>query len=292
MKMRTRTLRRIGYTLLSLGLCIAAAATSLTLSDERKAGAVPAPEGMLYIPAGRYIPLYATPADTGSTPVEPFFLDAYAVTNADYLDFVEANPPWRRSKAKRLFVDDGYLKNWQGDLDFGPDSLANRPAVNVSWFAASAYARWKGKRLPTTAEWELAAAASATRPDGSSDPAYGQHILDWYSRRAPSVLPPVGSTFRNYWGAYDLHGLVWEWVLDFNTSLVTGESRNDSDLDLKLFCGTGSVGASSFDDYAAFIRFAFRSGLEAAYTVSNLGFRLAQDAPIQTSSQITERNES
>jgi formylglycine-generating enzyme required for sulfatase activity len=63
-------------------------------------------------------------------------------------------------------------------------------------------------------------------------------------------------------------------------------------LDLKLFCGTGSVGASNFDDYAAFIRFAFRSGLEAAYTVSNLGFRLAQDAPTRSPSQNTQSNES
>jgi formylglycine-generating enzyme required for sulfatase activity len=292
MKMPSRTLRQIGFTSLSLGLCLAVVAASLALPDDWKPGAVPAPEGMLYIPAGSYAPLYASPADTGGTPVAPFFLDAYAVTNADYLAFVEANPSWQRSKAKRLFVDDGYLKNWQGDLDFGPDSMANRPVVNVSWFAAAAYAKWMGKRLPTTAEWELAAAASATRPDGRTDPAYRQHILHWYSERAPSVLPPVGSTFRNYWGAYDLHGLVWEWVLDYNTSLVTGESRNDSDLDLKLFCGTGSVGASNFDDYAAFIRFAFRSGLEAAYTVSNLGFRLAQDAPTRSPSQNTQSNES
>jgi len=278
--MRHRALTsRAGHTLISLGLCIAVAATVFVAPTGGEETTVRAPEGMVYIPAGRYTPLYTTSADASSTPVAPFFLDAYPVTNAEYLAFVEANPSWRRSAVKRLFADEGYLKGWQSDLDFGPDSLANRPVVHVSWFAASAYAAWKGKRLPTTAEWELAAAASQTRADGTDDPAYRQFILNWYSRTAPAVLPPVGSTFKNYWGAYDLHGLVWEWVLDFNTALVTGESRNDGDMDLKLFCGTGAVGASNFQDYAAFIRFALRSGLEASYTGSNLGFRCAQDIP-------------
>jgi sulfatase modifying factor 1 len=44
-----------------------------------------------------------------------------------------------------------------------------------------------------------------------------------------------------------------------------------------LFCGSGALGASSFDDYAAFMRYAFRSSLKAHYTVPNLGFRCAQD---------------
>ena len=74
-----------------------------------------------------------------------------------------------------------------------------------------------------------------------------------------------------------MHGLVWEWVDDYNTALVTGESRGDSGLDRNLFCGSESVGSSDPKDYAAFMRFAFRSSLEAKYTVRNLGFRCATD---------------
>lgn len=278
--MRLRALStRAGHAVISLGLCVALAAAAFVRPSGGDQRTIPTPDDMVYVQTGRYTPLYTTPTDTGSTPVAPFFLDAYPVTNAEYLAFVEANPSWQRSKVKGIFADKGYLKSWESDLDFGPDSLASRPVVNVSWFAAAAYAEWRGKRLPTTAEWELAAAASQTAPDGTNDPAYRQHILNWYSRTAPDVLPAVGSTFKNYWGAYDMHGLVWEWVLDFNSALVTGESRNDGDMDLKLFCGSGSVGASNFEDYAAFIRFALRSGLEASYTGSNMGFRCAQDAP-------------
>jgi formylglycine-generating enzyme required for sulfatase activity len=213
--------------------------------------------------------------------VEAFWLDRHPVTRAEYRAFVESNPSWRRSQVSSLFADSGYLKDWRGELDFGPDSLAHRPVVNVSWFAARAYAEWRGTRLPTTAEWERAAAASATREDGMNDPQLRARMLNWYSRPTPNPLPPVGSTMENVWGVWDLHGLVWEWTEDFNTALVTGESRNDSDLDRQLFCGSGSVGAADFEDYAAFLRYAFRSGLDGAYTVSNLGFRTAADQPPQ-----------
>ncbi|HEX7069694.1 MAG TPA: formylglycine-generating enzyme family protein, partial [Rhodothermales bacterium] len=191
---------------------------------------------MVRIDGGAYVPLYADRNGPESEIVKPFLLQRYPVTNAEYLAFVEANPEWRRSTVARVFADDGYLQAWEGDLSFGPDSLSNRPVVNVSWFAARAYAQWKGMRLPTTAEWELAAAAGRTRGEESTDPAMRQRLLAWYAKPATDVPPPVGSTECNYWGACDLHGLVWEWVDDFNSALVTGESRNDGDLDLRQFC--------------------------------------------------------
>ena len=67
-------------------------------------------------------------------------------------------------------------------------------------------------------------------------------------------------------------------VEDFNTALVTGESRGDTGLERRLFCGAGSIGSADSKDYASFMRFAFRSSLKAAYTTKNLGFRCADDA--------------
>jgi len=67
-------------------------------------------------------------------------------------------------------------------------------------------------------------------------------------------------------------------VLDFNTAMVTGDSRADSGgLERGLFCGAGAQNARNMDNYPAFMRFGFRSSLEANYCVHNLGFRCAKD---------------
>jgi formylglycine-generating enzyme required for sulfatase activity len=215
--------------------------------------------------------------DLKEVPVKAFALDVVPVTNAQFLDFVRASPRWRRSQVKRLFADEAYLRNWAGDLELGDQAPASAPATFVSWFAAKAYAQWRGNRLPTVAEWELAAAASQTRPDAAGDAAFARKILDWYAspRTGTNRLVGVGDT--NYWGVQDLHGLVWEWVADFNTAMVTGDARGDTGLDRQLFCGAGAQSARDPSDYAAFMRYGFRSSLKADYCVHNLGFRCAKD---------------
>lgn len=233
------------------------------------------PKGMAEIGGGVYKPQFRSLADFKEITVKPFYLDVLPVTNADFLEFVRENPRWRRSAVKRLFADESYLKNWVGDLELGTNSPANSPVTFVSWFAAKAYAQWKGKRLPTAAEWEFVASASAKRPDGETDPEFRETLLKWYTTPAATPLPAVGKGTLNYWGAYDLHGLVWEWVLDFNTAMVTGDARGDTGLDRQLFCGSGAAEVKDPAHYAAFMRLGFRSSLKADYCVHNLGFRCA-----------------
>ena len=236
-----------------------------------------APPGMARVPAGVYRPLFRSDSEAKEIPVNAFALDIHPVTNAGFLDFVRANPRWRRSQVKRLFADENYLKLWAGDLEPGEAATTNAPVTWVSWFAAKAYAKWKDQRLPTTSEWELAAAASPTRPDGENDAEFRKQVAAWHSSPALERLPPVGTRRANYFGVHDLHGLVWEWVADFNTAMVTGDARGDSGLERQLFCGSGSQGAKDVANYAAFMRFGFRSSLKANYTVHNLGFRCAKD---------------
>jgi formylglycine-generating enzyme len=240
--------------------------------------AAPAPAGMTLIPAGQFIPLFRAETDPKSIPVAAFYLDILPVTNADFLAFVTANPKWRRSQIKRLFADTDYLKTWADDLEPGAVYL-NSPVTHVSWFAAKGYAQWKGKRLPTTAEWEYVAAASPTRADGQNDPAFIAGIRRWYSTPTLEKTPSVGLTAPNYFGVHDLHGLVWEWVADFSTAMVTGDARGDTGLDRQLFCGSGSQGAKDRGNFPAFMRYGFRSSLKASYTVHNLGFRCAKNLP-------------
>lgn len=237
-------------------------------------GAAAPPPGMVRIPQGVYAPLFGS----GQTQVvAAFWMDARPVTNAEYLEFVRRHPEWRRSAARRLLADASYLCAWDGDLAPGPRAPPEAPVTCVSWFAARAFARAQGKRLPSLAEWERAARASEWADDAAEDPEFTRRILRWYGQPVRLPLPDVQSTWRTVHGAWDLHGLVWEWVEDFNTALVTGESRADSALERDLFCGAGAVGSSAFRDYAAFMRYAFRSSLRANYTVQNLGFRCAED---------------
>lgn len=222
-------------------------------------------------------PLFRSLTDPTNVVVKSFLLDVEPVTNEQFLEFVRANPRWQRSQVKRIFADENYLKHWAGDLEPGANAQPRQPVTFVSWFAAKAYAQWAGKRLPTLAEWEIAAAASPTNADGAKDAAFQREILQWYSSVAPKVLPNVGAGQKNYWGTRDLHGLVWEWVADFNTATVTGDARGDTGLDRQLFCGAGAIGAKDVDNFPAFMRYGFRSSLKAAYTVHNLGFRCAKD---------------
>lgn len=235
------------------------------------------PAGMVKIPAGVYIPAFRQTNEPAAIAVAEFFIDIRPVTNADFLAFVQAQPQWRRSQVKRIFAGEEYLAHWAGDLELGSSVNPRAPVTRVSWFTARAYARWKGCRLPTTAEWEYVAQASATSPDAKADATFRDKIREIYSSPMPSVLPPVGTTQPNFYGVQDLHGLVWEWVADFSTAMVTGDARGDTGLDRQLFCGSGAQGAKDISDFPAFLRFAFRSSLKASYTVPNLGFRCVKD---------------
>lgn len=234
-------------------------------------------EGMATVKGGTYIPLYGT--DSTAVTIKNFMMDTYPVTNSDYLTFVKKYPKWKRSEIKRLFADENYLVNWAADDSYGDGLSSNAPITNISWFAAKKYCACQGKRLPTIDEWEYAAMADENTADARKIATYNQYILEWYET-PKSFNNPIGSTFKNYWGIYDLHGLVWEWTFDFNSVLISGESRKDVDKDSNLFCGSAAVGASDLMNYAAFMRYAFRGSMKASYAVKNLGFRCAKDIEI------------
>jgi formylglycine-generating enzyme required for sulfatase activity len=147
----------------------------------------------------------------------------------------------------------------------------------VSWFAANAYCEQRGGRLPTWTEWEYVAAADEVSRDARSNAAWRQRMLNWYSRPNAAVLQRVGASPANVFGVQDLHGLVWEWVADFNSLLVSADSRGEGDPDITRFCGSGAISMEQKENYAILMRVAMLSSLQARYTTENLGFRCAYD---------------
>lgn len=242
-------------------------------------GTVQAPTGqaMARVEGGIYRPVFPPSPAEKEMRVEPFLLDTLPVTNGEFLAFVTKNPKWRRGSVPRLFADSAYLNHWEGPLSLGKEVDKDQPVTRVSWFAAKAFCEASGKRLPTEIEWEHAAAADEKVADARQDPTFTAKILGWYSRPGSHRLPTVGQTGPNLWGVRDLHGLVWEWVGDFNNTLVSSDSRESGDPDMSRFCGAAAVSAEDKNDYASFMRIAFRSSLKAPYTTANLGFRCARD---------------
>ena len=230
------------------------------------------------LPAGEMQPFFKFGAGKGQTiaesrpiQVRAFRLGQTPVTNAQFLVFVRARPEWRRSRAKSLFVDPRYLSHWRGDL-FPPQGEEQAPVNNVSWFAAEAFCEARGLRLPTTDEWEY-----ALDDAGRGRQIVTQKSLDWFSSPNPRKLPAVRSGPPNDYGLYDMVGLVWEWTQDFSSTGAGTEQRNTSSKDDAQFCGGGALGVRDATDYPAFMRYALRVSLKAAYTQNNLGFRCAGD---------------
>lgn len=239
------------------------------------AAAPAAADGMVRVPGASYAPFYPAAGEPPRS-VAPFWLDELPVTSDEFLSFVRAHERWRRSRAPRLFVDDAYLSSWAGDLELGADVRPGAPVTFVSWFAASAYCRAEGKRLPSEAEWELA--ANPPEANAAEQAEAERRILAFYARPR-GELPRAGQTPPNAYGLRDLHGVQWEWIADWNASLALPDNRQDRDAEDALFCGGAAAAASDPAQYASFMRFAFRGSLEATYALHHLGFRCARSEP-------------
>jgi formylglycine-generating enzyme len=241
---------------LAVLLCVGAAGP-----DENSFVTVPGGEFRSALPPGKQEHVH----------VPSFLLQRHPVTNREYLAFVTTHPQWQRGTVPAVMAGADYLGAWSAPLDPGPRAAVSGPVTQVSWFAAEAYCEALHARVPDWYEWELAAAASATQRDARGDAAWRQQLLDWYARPAGKPLPAVEHEAANVYGLYDMHGLVWEWVHDFNSLLP-------ADADPEKFCGSGALNVQQKENYAVLMRIAMLGSLRAADTGHIVGFRCARDA--------------
>ena len=184
-------------------------------------------------------------------------LDKFEVTNEQYQKFVKATkrkPP----------------KHWKrGNVDV---EISDYPVVNVSFSDAAAYCKWRGKRLPTEAEWEYAARGDR------------EHIFPWGKKFRPGRANFKESNYRRptdtgryekgaakFSGCYELSGNVWEWTTSWYDA-YPGSTGNDKDFGKKFKVIRGG----SYRENRARITAVYRGKLEPNLTKDNVGFRCAK----------------
>ncbi|MBK8026590.1 MAG: SUMF1/EgtB/PvdO family nonheme iron enzyme [Chloroflexi bacterium] len=163
--------------------------------------------------------------------VNGFWMDVYEVTHEAYAPFVEAggyaDPQWWSEAGWTWVQSNGF----EGPEDRAGSSADLQPRINLSWYEADAYARWRGGRLPTEAEWEYAARGEAGRVFAWGDGyQLGYSIINEISRggTAPTAPDLVGSrpTDLSWMGVYDVVGNACEWVADWFGRYEEGEQAN------------------------------------------------------------------
>lgn len=183
------------------------------------------PENMVYIPGGLFQMGSALISNAGpihSVSLDPFYIDKTEVTNSQWHSCVDAglcDPP-------QLLTD------YNAQPYYNEPAYDEYPVVNVTWHQAAAFCEWRGARLPTEAEWEMAARwdeanqVSNTYPWGNEWQPENANYCDTScplaSRSSTSyndgypLTAPVGSypDGISHFGVLDMAGNVAEWTAD------------------------------------------------------------------------------
>lgn len=226
MKVMKKILCAVSASLLLSVLLSACATTGL-----RNDGKYP---DMVVVPAG-WFRMGLNSAEINERPehdvyLDTYLIDKYEVSAKQFAEFLnkEGNPD------DKYFSDDPYstimgvsmVDGKEVETPENPEryvprkGLGDYPANNVSWYGADAYCRWKGKHLPSEAEWEKAARCDDGRiyPWGNTmpDSTKARYDQKWKDKGFHVMVPvnalPDGASC---YGAYNMAGNVWEWVNDW-----------------------------------------------------------------------------
>ena len=229
--------------------------------------------------------------------LQDFAIDKAPVSNAEFLDFMKDGG----YENFRWWFSEGWeavnREHWQAPLywelhdgewmirDFSglhpAESRKDEPVCHVSFFEASAFAKWAGKRLPTEGEWEKAACYDDARnvrnafPWGDADPDCGNSNL--FENGLWSVAPigafPEGA---NAHGCQQMIGDVWEWTTSDYVPYPGFKSEFDEYND-KWFVNQKVLRGGSFATPQLHVRATYRNFFHAHERWMTSGFRCAQD---------------
>jgi formylglycine-generating enzyme required for sulfatase activity len=287
-------------------LCLAASIAACACRNERPAGErrQPVDAGMVFVAGGRFL----MGSDAGAiderpvheVEVDAFWIDRHEVTVAEFARFVAATG--HATDAERFgwsgvfdVKTRAWLKidgaDWRRPEGPGSRAAADEPVSQVSWRDAVAYARWAGKRLPTEAEWELAARGGLqgrTMAWGDDLRPGGRPVANWWQGRFPEQdtgedgfrgRAPVGSFPPNGFGLSDVVGNVWEWCADWYADDYYGTSPRRNPTGPAAGAERALRGGSWMcsENFCSNYRVAARSHATPDSGLNNLGFRCARD---------------
>jgi ergothioneine biosynthesis protein EgtB len=226
--------------------------------------------------------------------LQDFAIDKAPVSNGDYLEFIRDGG----YQNFRWWFSEGWetvnREQWRGPLyweshdgewmirDFGGlhpvTERLNEPVMHVSYFEASAFAKWKVKRLPTEAEWEKAACYSARRQnfpwgDESPDLAKANVFENGHWSVVPIGAFPEGATAN---GCHQMIGDVWEWTTSDYVPYPGFKSEFDEYND-KWFVNQKVLRGGSYATPQVHIRSTYRNFFHAHERWMTSGFRCAKD---------------
>lgn len=197
------------------------------------------PMAMVYVPEGTL----SDPQLAPGVRVSPFFIDRHEVTNAQYKEFIEGGGYERASlwegldfskegrkldfaAAMRLFVDaTGRPGPATWELGNYPDGQGKFPVAGISWYEAMAYARFRGRSLPTAYHWLRAAL-----PENELGVSLASSIAPLSNYGTPGPLPVGQAQGLGPYGTYDMFGNVREWIANLGPkgSWVAGGGWEDA----------------------------------------------------------------
>lgn len=208
----------IALSITALSLALPECKSNYTKEGHLKCSAVQVPEDMKCVPGGPFLRGSARSTRQEDTykkirdefpeekvTVSTFFMDTNEVTYSQYQKCVKAG------KCKKA-----------GPVYSGYDA-PDQPMVGMSWFDARDYCTWRGKRLPTEAEFEKASRGPEGEifPWGNSPADCKKAVIKYKGKRScgkggyKGVTFPVGSRPAYRYGLYDIAGNSWEWVNDW-----------------------------------------------------------------------------
>jgi formylglycine-generating enzyme required for sulfatase activity len=231
---------------------------------------------MVLVPAGEFVMGRDVQGDWSPAHrvrISGFYLDRCEVTNAQYEAFCRATG----RKLPMFWGTDGFRCG---------SKYPRHPVVGVSWDDAREYAEWRGKRLPTEAEWEYAARgglAGMRYPNGNTLDSSQVN----FARSLDKSTVPVGSYAPNGYGLCDMIGNVVEWVADrYDADYYSRSPEQDPPGPdkgrFRVIRGGGwhsGPGCTAVD---------YRNALPRNWLDFNVGFRCARSAAADTSSKKPE----